>query len=44
MPCKEVIEAESIKFSIIECGCISCSIKCHYGVTGIVGAERCCQM
>ena len=27
--CKEVIEAESIKFCITECGCIRCSIKCH---------------
>ena len=27
--CKEVIEAESMKFCITECGCISCSIKCR---------------
>ena len=40
IPCKEVIGAESIEFCITECGCVSRSIKCHYGVTGIYSWRR----
>ena len=29
IPCKEVIEAESMELCITECGCVSHSVKCH---------------
>ena len=30
IPCKKVIEAESMEFCITKFGCVSRSIKCHW--------------